>query len=53
MGVSLDHPGEQVDVGAGGGGGSSSGILTWRYHSKPVPAGINRPIVTFSFSPRR
>src|SRR5688572_21328570 len=39
--------------GAGGGGGSSAGMRTCRYHSKPVPAGINRPIVTFSFSPRR
>ena len=28
--------------GAGGGGGSSAGIRTWRYHSKPVPAG-NQP----------
>ena len=26
---------------------------TFRYHSKPVPAGISRRIVTFSFSPRR
>src|SRR5262249_52654619 len=38
---------------AGGGGGSSGGIRTCLYHSKPVPAGIRRPIVTFSFSPRR
>src|SRR5262245_9792264 len=37
----------------GGGGGSSAGIRTWRYHSKPVPAGMRRPIVTFSFRPRR
>jgi hypothetical protein len=31
----------------------SAGMRTWRYHSKPVPAGISRPIVTFSFSPRK
>src|SRR5688572_18671595 len=37
----------------GGGGGSSAGICTWRYHQKPVPAGIRRPIVTFSFRPRK
>jgi hypothetical protein len=28
-------------------------MRTCRYHSKPVPAGMSRPIVTFSFSPRR
>ena len=35
------------------GGGSSALIRASRWTSKPVPAGMSRPIVTFSLRPRR